>query len=135
MKKTIFVIIVLVLFLMASVASAEYCFKWDEYCDVLHMTYDVSLGLLIGYSDGCGQITPWPVYAKIVPGDGWRMYEDWAAQGWPPDCSVGDFCFDVGHGSVVTSTCFIGCTEYVEALNLQVVSCTDETDSSQPSRK
>jgi FG-GAP repeat len=86
------------------------CVTLDKICDRFELTYDSGLGIWSGNSDGCIGQGSYPTYLKVLP-TGWFMYLDFSDQGWPPDCSLGDYAAVQGSGVSGNLTAWMTCQQ------------------------
>jgi len=68
----------------------ERCISFQEICDKLYVTYNSATLAYEGHSDNCGG-HPYPAYVKVLPDKKWKIFLDYTDQGWPPDCTAGDY--------------------------------------------
>jgi len=104
MKRILYLWIAVVSFSMAIPAFAgegndRVCLKFEELCDRFTLAYDPATGFYAGESDGCAfGYQPYSVYIAAFP-SAWIVYLDFEDQGWPPDCSEGDYGIAFGSGA------------------------------------
>jgi Collagen triple helix repeat (20 copies) len=124
----VFILVGFLFLTIASIAhssSGELCLTFLEACDELTLTYDSINNVWSGSGDACQfGSSPYPAYYKTLP-TGWIIFLDFDNQGWPPDCSDGDY--GVINGSEITGS-LITYQDCVQSgpSSIHVVPCSGE---------